>query len=71
MLFDKNKANLARVCVKTLQSKPTKLTLTVNDVLGANKTKQNKTPVQEPARLRRHTKQSAVVQTAHEQVLIL
>ena len=65
MLFDKNKANLPRVCVKTLQSKPTELTLTVNDVSGANKT-----PVQEPARLRRHTKQSAVVQTAHEQVLI-
>ena len=40
MLFDKNKANLPRVSVKTLQSKPTKLTLTVNDVLGANKTKQ-------------------------------
>ena len=33
--------------------------------------KQNKTPVPEPARPRRHTKQSAVVQTAHEQDLIL
>ena len=41
MLFDKNKANLPRVCIKTLQIKPTKLTLTVNDVLGANQTKQN------------------------------
>ena len=42
MLFDKNKANLPRICVKTLQSKPTKLTLTttatVNDVSAANKT---------------------------------
>ena len=71
MLFDKNKANLPRICVKTLQSKPTKLNLTttatVNEVSGVKK---NKTPVPEAARPRRHTKQSAVVQTAHEQVLI-
>ena len=43
MLFDKNKANLPRICIKILQSKPTKLplttTATVNDVLAANKTK--------------------------------